>query len=206
MSSISTLGLFAMNTPKQKRRHKPKKMSRQHSGRAFTLGLTNTDYAMQFALILSEFEHLDSTMMPQVLWRLMGSKHSDVAGYIYRTLRNPNIKYSILETLLEKSSVNAEHPDEYDRILALYREVRGARNDYAHGLWYTAEDGKVFLAKSDDDGLAFFDAKEEPITALGHALVQIRTLKNLIIDTVSISPAELRRLSSPQPPGEPTSA
>lgn len=157
---------------------------------------------MRFALILSEFEHLDSTMMPQVLWRLMGTKHSDVAGYIYRTLRNPRIKYSILETLLEKSSVNAGHADEYDRILALYREVRGIRNNYAHGLWYTNEDGKVFLAKSDDDDLAFFEAKEEPITELGHAITQIRTLRNLIINTVSMTPAELRLLSSPRPPGE----
>lgn len=192
-----------MNTPKQKRRHTPKNVSGHNSGKSFTLGLTNVDYATRFALILSEFEHLDSMLMPQVLWRLMGSKHSDVSGYIYRTLRNPNIKLDILRTLLEKSSVNVNHPDQYDEILTLYQEVRSRRNDYAHGLWYTRSDNVVFLAKSDDDGLAFFEAKEEPLSALGEAITKIRTLKNLIFETVSLSPEEIQLLSSPPPPGAP---
>ncbi|MEQ1718798.1 MAG: hypothetical protein ABL907_22895 [Hyphomicrobium sp.] len=194
-----------MNTPKQKRRHKPKNVSSKNSGKRFVLALENQEYALKFALILSEFEHLDSMLMPQVLWRLMGSKHSDVSGYIYRTLRNPSLKLSILKTLLERSSVNVHHPDQYDQILTLYEEVRGRRNDYAHGLWYTRDgDGAVFLAKRDDDGLAFFEAKEEPITALGETITKIRTLKNLIYETVSVSPEELRLLSSPQPPDAPT--
>ena len=51
--------------------------------------------------------------------------------------------------------------------------------------------------------VSFFDAKEESIEALGDTITKIRALKNLIFDIISISPAELRLLSSPQTPDAP---
>jgi hypothetical protein len=81
----------------------------------------------------------------------------------------------VTKALLEKAPHNADKGDEYDAVLAEFNGILEGRNAYAHGLWFTqAETGRVLLAKKDEHGFAFFDAREEPIENLQALLNQIR--------------------------------
>lgn len=185
-----------MSTPRRKRRHVPRTFDITPDSREWHWALSNTEYATRLASVVVEFEHLE-TAMPMVLRRLLGTTRTDVAGYIYRTLRNPSIKFDILQTLLEKSASNAGLGDDYDRIISQYDEVRKGRNAYAHGLWYTATDGSVLLCKRNEHDLAFLDAKPEPIAALDDLLSKIRALTKLIFDTARLSADEVQLLNNP---------
>jgi hypothetical protein len=126
------------------------------------------------------------------------------------TLRNPNIRHDILRDLLEMSPNNARLGDEYDELLSEYSALRTARNDYAHGLWFTrSRDGEVFLSKGDDHGFGYFMAKPEPITNLVKVRDRILALESKVRKTASeharaaqtkLLPDSLQPLAKPKAP------
>jgi hypothetical protein len=65
----------------------------------FIGSLTNPEYASRFAEILSGFEHLEAAM-PRILAILLGMGDFKPAGYVYRALRNPNIRSDVMRALL----------------------------------------------------------------------------------------------------------
>lgn len=142
----------------------------------FVHGLSNPEYARKFASLVSEFEHME-THMPNLLAALMGLEHAQSAAYVYRTLRNPSIRASVLKELLEKAPCNEALGDEFDVLLSEYEAARVQRNAYVHGLWYTSlDDRSVWFSRSDDGGLGFYKAKKEPIKNLDAVLKLIRSL------------------------------
>ncbi|MTD94968.1 hypothetical protein GIW81_11565 [Hyphomicrobium sp. xq] len=176
-----------MNTPRKKRRYKWQidLNGGPPGGEAYTCALTNEKYGALLANIISAFEHLE-TAMPQLLSILLGLQDERTAGYVYRTLRNPNIRHDVLRELLEMSPNNAQLGDEYDGLLSEYSALRTARNDYAHGLWFTrSRDGAVFLSKSDDHGFGYFTATPEPIENLAKVRDRILVLESEVRKTAS---------------------
>jgi hypothetical protein len=173
-----------MNIPRQKKRHKVQfELPTVPSG-TYVSALANEQYAIRFARIITEFEHLES-QMPRVLAELIGIKYiwpMSPAGYIWRVLRNPSIKTDVLRRLLEMAPNNKNADEKFDQILSEYDELRTKRNHLAHGLWFTnEEDMSVYLAISDPHGLDFMKAKPIPISDLDNLLLKIRGLLTRIV-------------------------
>jgi hypothetical protein len=184
--------VVSMNTPRSsKRRYEWRPDVGNVPDGPFVSGLSNPEYASWFASVLTEFEHLES-YMPRVLAVLLGTSDDAPAGYVYRALRNPSIRYNVLRDLLEKAPHNKKRSEQYDDILAKYNVVRKGRNDYAHGLWFTQVDTKaVYLARRDDHGYAFFDAKAEPLDALKTLRAQIGELLSSLFVVVEADRRQL---------------
>jgi hypothetical protein len=164
-----------MNTPPKKRRCSWEWTPTGPVGN-YVVGLGNPDYASLFANIMSEFNHLE-TSMPKILTVLLGMTDDSSAGYVYRAIRSVNSRYEVMKALLEKAPINVNKTEAYDELLSEFDKIRVGRNDYAHGLWFThVETGKVFLEKKDEHGFAFMGATEEPIENLQELLGQIRSL------------------------------
>lgn len=147
---------------------------------AFVHSLTDATYAMRLARIVSEFEHVE-TYMPKLLAALMGRGSVMNAAYVYRTLRNPQIRLAVMQNLLENSPSNQELGDDFDALLSDYARARTARNAYVHGLWFTGPEG-VFLARSDEiHGQGYRRAALEPIERLDAALMLIRSILGRLV-------------------------
>jgi hypothetical protein len=148
---------------------------------SFVEGISNPDYAVLFAAIVTEFNAVE-TRMPNILSVLLGMPDSRSAGYVYRAIINAGARLQVMKAVLEKAPNNAERGDEYDDVLKEFGAIRLRRNNYVHGLWYTQEKtNKVFLSVKDEHGFAFFDAKEEPIKNLQELLDRIRKLNLAIL-------------------------
>jgi hypothetical protein len=166
---------LAMNTPPKKRRHAPEfpdQSGLPESGQ-YVGSLNNAEYAKRFAWILSEFEQAEA-LMPDVLAILLGATDTRSVGYVYRSLRNPNIRQAVMKALLEKAPLNKDRGTEFDALLSEYGSIRTARNEYAHGLWYTEDDGTVLLARSAEHGFGMMEAEPEPLEALDQLVKRIR--------------------------------
>jgi hypothetical protein len=207
LSGLSSCFLdFAMNTPPKKRRHAPAFPDQKGAPKSghYVGSLENEEYAKRFACILSEFEHLEARM-PGVLAILLGTTDINSVGYVYRTLRNPNIRRDVMKALLEKAPLNKDRGEEFDALLSEYNSIRKARNDYAHGLWYTEENGSVMLAREAEHGFGMMEAAPEPIKELDDLVARIRKLTWSVIE---LQMAEQKRLHTGHPlqSGEPTKA
>ena len=146
--------------------------------------------------------------MPSILAILLGMADDKPAGYVYRALRNPNIRSDVMRTLLEKAPHNTHRGEEFDKLLAEYEAVRTGRNGYAHGLWYTHEEtGAVFLARRDEHGYGLLQALPEPIEELDALLQRIGELSSFVdlVDS-KVRPRKPLRIGSPRRSAKPKKA
>lgn len=140
-----------MSTPRKKRRQEDPAfdeallLERASKWRA---GIGSPTFATLFTDITTEFEHVEF-FMERLLAILLGNAPDDTdhARTIYRTLRNPSTRLELLRAMIEKCPKNAKLGDEYDAVLSRYDTARQRRNDYVHGLWWTDDESRVFLAK-----------------------------------------------------------
>jgi hypothetical protein len=184
-----------MNTPRQKKRFQRLGPGSEKPQGSYVAGLNNDAFASVFARILSEFEHLE-TVMPIVLEHLAQMAETRASGYIYRTLRNPSIRSDIMRKLLETAPFNKDTDERFDEILSEYDEVRRLRNQYAHGLWWTGEDGQtVCLSASDPHGYSFLEARPIETSELEETLAKVRALTKKVV-LLDILPKKL----PPKPP------
>ena len=56
-----------------------------------------------------------------------------------------------MEALLKNGFINREKPEIFYEVIKSFATVKNKRNNYAHGLWFTPESGKIYLAKPTDD-------------------------------------------------------
>lgn len=172
-----------MNTPRKRRRFNISEYMAASDAApkgSFVHALTDAEYAKRLARIVSEFEHVE-TYMPKLLATLMGRGSVMNAAFVYRTLKNPQIRLAVMTTLLENSPSNQELGDDFTALLDDYDKARQARNAYVHGLWFTGSEG-VFLARSDEvHGQGYRRAALEPIAKLDATLTLIRSILGRLV-------------------------
>lgn len=169
-----------MNTPPTKKRFKGFSMPEIPNG-TWVGALTSEKYLATLGQIATEFEHLEHAM-PIVLSGLIGISDSRVAGYIYRSIRNPAARKGLMWHLLELAPHNQSAPEMFDEILRAYDSIRVRRNEYVHGLWSTKQDdGTVYLARfPEHGGWTPGEAEPEPIEALNSLVMDIKELRGRI--------------------------
>ena len=103
---------------------------------------------------------------------------------VFFSITSAPLKINILRKLLQRSSFNADKDDDYDVLINEYEKLSKVRNDLVHGLWWTHEDGGVYLSKSDTTGFSLTDAKEVKLEELEDIAKRIIAFKIRIDDVV----------------------
>ncbi len=147
---------------------------------AYQNGLWHPEYAKSLALIVSGFEHFEERMH-YLLALLMGTPDLKTAGYIWRSLPNSYQRLALLRELLQQAPINKNKGREFDELIKKYDRVRVRRNEYVHGLWYTAFGGEeVKLARKKDHGWGFAFAVEEPLDGLKSLINEITEVSDTL--------------------------
>jgi hypothetical protein len=108
-----------------------------------------------------------------------------------------------MRTMLEKSPQHKTKPLDFDDLISEIASLNKMRNAYAHGLWYTHEDGqRVFIEEETATYDKFLDKREVTTNELSQVLDRMIGLMGKLRDrrkAVMLA----RALASPQTPPEP---
>ena len=169
-----------MNTPRSKppkrfTNQRPRKIGRTpEPDGEYKNGLFNDDYLNLVGKIITYLPNLEERMI-EFMALLMGGDQAP-ARQVFRSLNSEDAKLKILTSLLEDSPLNKNKGAEYDEAISLFATVKKKRNAYAHGLWYTHESSRVWLAEASSDELFFFDKREVKIGELTATLQEMADL------------------------------
>jgi len=115
--------------------------------------------------IASFWPHLEDAMI-EIMRDLLGSDRHMPARQIFRAIISNQARKKVMVALLEKSRLNRDKTVFYDETIQEFSALAGKRNDYLHGLWWTFEDGRVFLSKESLDDFHFLDRREVKLAEL----------------------------------------
>jgi hypothetical protein len=171
-----------MNTPRKIKRYGmdiPSVSTRQGT---YSSGLTNDDYAVALAEIITQWSSLEETMIG-FLGLLLGHQTStSPARQIYRSIIAPNARIKMLKAVLEKSQINRDKTAEYDEVISEFELLNRERNTFVHGLWETHhESGRAFLREPSPDEFYFFEQRYVPIEELQNIVIRIGNLARRIL-------------------------
>lgn len=149
---------------------------------AWSAGLWNDAHAAILGRIAGSMPQIDE-LMGDLTARLLGD--AGMAGRtVFRGLANDEQRLKVLRALLEEAPGNIGEGDEFDAAMAAYAGARRRWRAFIHGLWYTHENGRTFLAAPGAaDAATFLVAREVKtaeleaelgrVTALGTTLARL---------------------------------
>jgi hypothetical protein len=173
-----------MNTPRTRERrryagfHPP--VEGLPSG-SYRLGIWNDEFLLALGRIATYWPHVEDAMV-MVLHDLIGRVDFFVARQIFRSIIANEARRKVMTALLEKTALNRNKPQAYDDILHEFYKLNGTRNDYVHGLWFTFEDGRVYLAEQLPEELNLASAHLIDIKDIRAVQARMEGL-HLLIDT-----------------------
>ncbi|MCK1638948.1 hypothetical protein IVA95_15395 [Bradyrhizobium sp. 157] len=128
-------------------------------------GIGNPEIAAMVGQFIVALPYIEESLVP-FFGRLilLPSASTDVARQVLRSIRTAEGKISAMSAVLQNSFVHAGKPDVFDQVIKLYDKIRDKRNTYAHGLWSTHENGRVYVVRTDDDVLRFNEANRREVT------------------------------------------
>jgi hypothetical protein len=179
----------------------------------WTEGIHNARFAELVGQIITSLPLIEEKMI-RFLSRLLGypGTGDDPARQIFRTIESQRARINLMQALLQNAHINHSKPAKFDAVVALFKSVKDRRDDLAHGLWYTHESGRVFLAKASNDmGLLLPSMRREvSINELNCDVERMRELTRKIDDAVGwVDPNPLKpgwvrfRLTSNKAKSEP---
>lgn len=156
-----------MNTPRTKplvRFGQPHKIKPDGPNGHYVAALTNDLFVLAVGRIATYFPALENGMT-DFMADLMGGENPP-ARQVYFSIVNQNARIKVMTAMLEQSSVNVNKDGSYDKILSDFNGIKNSRNDYLHGLWWTHDSGRVFLASPDPDEFSWHWGREVVIQEL----------------------------------------
>jgi len=145
-----------MNTPSAKQlirvARERKLPKRQYPKGDWHNGILNPAHARLVGQIMTILPHIEERMIA-VLARLLGHPGTDngPARQVFRSIQSEHARIRMMQALLKNGFINREKPQIFDEVIRGFEIVKDKRNTYAHGLWFTHESGKVYLAPLSDD-------------------------------------------------------
>ena len=173
-----------MNTPPtpkrfnlQKWREKFIQGSQQGTGH-FALALARDDACSEFALLVSEFTHLEH-QMEDFVSRLMGTDR-EVAALVMRSVISISARIDLMQALLTRARRNQSKSVEFDEIIREFKSIKNVRNAFVHGRWQTdLNDGTIYLIKPGEDPFVMNNSAMQAFD-----ISEFKSLRNRINDLV----------------------
>ena len=103
---------------------------------------------------------------------------------IFRGLAGEAARVNVLRALLERGPVNTRKGPAFDAAIAGYAAARRRWRAYIHGLWYTHENGRTFLAAPTGDAASFLVAREVKTAELEAELDRLNELTETLLKLV----------------------
>ena len=118
------------------------------------------------------------------------------ARSIFRGMAGDEARVKVLRALLERAETNTRKGPQFDAAIAGYAAARRRWRAYVHGLWYTHENGRTFLAAPTGDAASFLVAREVKTAELEAELDRLGELTGTLLAIVQ--PAV--KMRKPAPP------
>jgi hypothetical protein len=136
-------------------------------------GIRNAEMLELFGVIMSDWVHIEEAMIEVMnllvfvdfdIQRLAASRGNGFlpGRQIFRSMRANGVRAKMMLNLLNQYPGNATKDELCDDIIKEFQRLVNLRNDYAHGLWWTKEDGRVFLQTENIDVMSFNRKKHIP--------------------------------------------
>lgn len=149
---------------------------------AWSAGLWNEAHAALLGRIAGSMPQVED-LMADLTARLLGDPAMPGRA-VFRGLASDGERVRVLRALLEDTPGNIAKGADFDAAIAGYAAARRRWRTYVHGLWYTHENGRTFLAAPGRaDAATFLVAREvrtaeltaelARLTELGAALVRL---------------------------------
>lgn len=142
----------------------------------YSMAIANQEVAIEFALLVSEFTHLEYAM-ERVMARLLGTV-DNTASHVMRSIVSAKARVDLMKLLLERSRLNAAKPDSFDAIIDEFWNINQARNRYVHARYQTNDGtGQVYVIFPNKDPLVVDDAAMKEFNLPEMASVRLRISK-----------------------------
>ena len=192
-----------MNTPRSK---PPERYEGPKFGKVLgTLkaGIHNNELLFAVGFIGTYWPHTEE-LMSAFFGELLGIEDESSARQVFRSIVNQRVRITIMKTMLEKSPAHQSKTAVFDEIIAEYSSLNSARNTYLHGLWYTANDNRVYLEEATDDYDRFLDSREVKVREVEALIKRVGVFNKRLLERAETRTLA-RALSSPQKPPSPKS-
>lgn len=158
-----------MNTPrtKQPKRFNPDTWKQEFWRDAgsgddhYGLCLEEPKAAVEFALLVTEFTHLEH-FMEKFAAHVLGTD-DDTASHIMRSIISAKARIELLTSALERARRNQNKSIEFDKVIEEFLTLNKIRNDYVHARYVTnAHSGEVKWVTPKSDPLLLNFAAYKP--------------------------------------------
>jgi hypothetical protein len=136
-----------MNTPKSTppirwpARHASRELPDYFPGGQYVGGLSNEQFAKAVGNVIVLWAHLEEAML-YVLEALLSDSFGQASRQIFRSVNSTQARIDIMQSLLESSPANENKGPQFDEIINEFKSLTKERNNCAHGLWFSHEDGQ----------------------------------------------------------------
>jgi hypothetical protein len=145
-----------MNTPRQRKRFDLEEWKsaywpnvRKGSGQ-FDLALVGVEAGQQFALLITEFTHLEFGMERFLAALLRVDEIT--AAHVMRSIVSAKARIDMMRAVLERARHTSAMPAQFDEIINEFSSINKARNGLVHARWYTdSVAGVVYIIRPNDD-------------------------------------------------------
>ncbi|MCJ2073971.1 hypothetical protein MKK75_35155 [Methylobacterium sp. J-030] len=150
----------------------------------FESGLANDDFVLAIGRIVTFFPLLERSMS-EVMSELIGGYDAPVRQIFY-SITNQQARIDVMRSLLEEAQVNQSRGATWDFIIDDFASVSKSRSDYADGIWWTHETGRIFLEPPNPSSSKISNKREINLTELNDVIDRMNDLAgrlhNVIIE------------------------
>lgn len=165
---------------------------------AWSAGLWNDAHAALLGKIAGSMPQVEE-LMTDLTARLLGDQGA-AGRAVFRGLAGDEPRLRVLRLLLEHGTANIGKGADFDAAIAGYAAVRRRWRAYVHGLWYTHENGRTFLAAPGGaEAASFLVAREVKTAELEAELARLAGLNATLLRLVR--PEVTMSTPSPRPDG-----
>jgi hypothetical protein len=145
------------------------------SDHSYEIGIQNDDFAAAFGKLTAYWPHVEERMIC-VLRDLIAGHTLVPARQIFRSVISEAVRIRIMTALLEHSPGNAGKSQFYDKILLDFRSLNSKRNVMVHGIWWTRDDGKMFVSKESLNEYSVGNGREVPLKEVSAIIKKVAAL------------------------------
>ncbi len=145
-------------------------------GGSYSSGLWEDDFVLAVGRIVTYFPLLERGMS-EVMAELIGGVDPPVQQVFY-SITNQQARIKVMRSLLQEAQLNQDKDASWDQLIDDFASVSGSRSDYAHGIWWTHNSGRIFLEQPDPSYSQVFNKREVNLNELNHVIDKMSDLES----------------------------
>jgi hypothetical protein len=141
---------------------------------AYNSGISDQYILMRLGAICGIWTHIEEAMIDFFSF-LLGDK-GGAARPVLRSIVNQEARIQVMRGVLENTWDTVNLSEACDDLLDEFKKVTALRNRYMHGLWFTHQDGKIYLRAPSVDYWDFSDTRRVTTKELDNFITRLYAL------------------------------